>query len=282
MLGTIEVETSGGTKTLDVQKLDEIVLDEESGEVTVKMKSGYPKEVTGKITTPGISFDAAETVDGKKVIKQNDTYPVRGELVIELQNGGTKKVAPSEVSQIVGENQKALRLSQYMTWVSQNEGMYASDSSTGVVVSNGMRWVNKIDLEEATGDERPKWAPDGELTGMEGPLDRQPGDKLVWVRGRYAYKAENDPNSTNFSGWVQVGKGGRILNEGFTAGQCDFGWGANGKLNWKAESSFNEHVPNDLRIRLLVNGVADTSVLEARAKELNLPSDWKSYLTPQG
>lgn len=283
MLGTIEVtDAQGKASTLDVKKLDKLVLDPDSGEVTAIMKEGYPKEVTGKLTTSGINWDAAESVDGKKVISQTDTFAVRGELVIELANGGTQKVTPSEVSQIVGENQKALRLSQYMTWVSQNRGMYASDGSTGVVVSNGMRWVNKIDVEEFSDDKRPKWAPDGDLMGMEGPLDRQPGDKLVFVRGLYAYKKENDPTSTNFAGWVQVSKHGRILNEGFTSGQPDFGWAANGKLDWNANSSFNEYTPNELRLKLLVNGIGDTSKLEAMAKKLNLPSNWKSHLVDQG
>lgn len=273
MLGTIEVDG----KSLDVNKLDKLIKDPESGEVTAIMTDGWPKEVTGKLTTT-VKWDQAETVDGKQVLTQGDTYPVRGEFVVELSSGGTEKFGASEISQIVGETQKDMRISQYMTWVSHNHGMYATDSSQGIVVSNGMRWVNKIDIEEQTGDDRPKWAPEGDLAGIEGPLDRQPGDKILFVRGQYAYKQEDEANSTNFAGWVQVSKHGRILNEGFTAGGPDFGWAANGKLDWMAKSSFNPYVEPEMRIALLVNGIKDVTKLESMAKELNLPSNWKSYL----
>lgn len=280
MLGTLEIESSGSTESMDVRKLDRIE-QHADGTVTAFAKDGWPKEIKGKLLTE-VPWNKAETVDGKKVLKQTEDALVRGAFTVELVNGSTKRVHASEISQITGEAQKDMRLSQYMVWVGQNQGMYATDGSTGVVVSNGMRWVNKIDIREETGDERPKWAPSGDLQGIEGPLARQPGDKVLWVQGLYAHNTDSDPTSTNFAGWVQVSKSGRIVNEGFTSGQPDFGWGANGKLDWSAKSSFNPYMDAELRLKLFVNGVKDPAVLEAKAEALNLPKDWKKHLEPQG
>ncbi len=80
---------------------------------------------------------------------------------------------------------------------------------------------------------------------------------------------------------MQVGKHGRILNEGFTEGMPDFGWSANGKLDWSAKSSFNPHMDPEFRVALLVNGVGalkvDGAETEALAQKLNLPANWKTY-----
>lgn len=280
LLGTLELETSAGSsESMDVRKLDRLEQNAD-GTVTAYAKDGWPKQVTGKLLTE-VSWAKAEDVDGKKVLKQTEEMPVRGGFTIALVDGSTKRVAAAEVSQITGESQKDLRLSQYLVWVGQNQGMYATDGSTGIVVSNGMRWVNKIDIREETGDERPKWAPTGELQGIEGPLERQAGDKVLWVQGLYASNPASDPTSTNFAGWVQVSKSGRIVNEGFTSGQPDFGWGATGALDWTAKSSFNPYMDAELRLKLFVNGVKDPSVLEAKAAALNLPANWKSHLSPQ-
>jgi hypothetical protein len=104
---------------------------------------------------------------------------------------------------------------------------------------------------------------------------------MLFVQGLYGQNADSDPTSSAFSGWVQVSKSGRILNEGFVSGQPDFGWGAIGKLDWMAKSSFNPFVEPDLRLSLFVNGVKDQAKLEAMAAAGNLPSNWKSYLVPQ-
>lgn len=280
MLGNLEVKTSaGGTEFVDVRKLLSITQDE-GGKVTIKTDDSWNGTITGELVT-SVPWDKAETVEGKKVLKQTSEFPVRGGFTIELEDGSSRRVTASEISQIQGETQKDVRLSQYMVWVGQNDGMYATDGSTGVVVSNGMRWVNKIDVREEQGDERPSWAPSGELSGIQGPLERQPGDKIQWVNGLYSYSPDSDPTSTNFAGWVQVSKSGRIINEGFTTGQPDFGWGATGPLDWTAKSSFNPYMPPEMRIALLVNGVQDQAKLEALAEKLNLPKNWKSYLVAQ-
>ncbi|MFO0723232.1 MAG: hypothetical protein U1E65_05595 [Myxococcota bacterium] len=279
MLGSIEIETSYGSEPVDVRKIVSIT-QEEDGKVTIKTKDMWNSSLTGKLTSE-VPWDKAKVVDGKKVLTQDETFPIRGGFTVDLLDGSQKRIAASEVSQIQGETQKDVRLSQYMVWVGQNEGMYATDGSTGVVVSNGMRWVNKIDVREELGDERPTWAPAGDLSGIQGPLERQPGDKLLWVNGLYASSKDSEPTSTNFAGWIQVSKSGRIVNEGFTSGQPDFGWGAIGKLDWSAKSSFNPYVAPEMRLALFVNGVKDPAKLEALAEKLNLPKDWKKLLVAQ-
>ena len=272
MLGTIKV----GEKTIDVRDIKRIERKTGGQEVTVFTKSDADNPVTGKLKSK-IKWNEASETGNKQVLRQTKKFRIRGDIEMQTSSGETKRIAASEIAQIVGETQKDMRISQYMTWVSQNEGMYATDSSLGIVVSNGMRWVNKIDIDVQNGDERPANAPSGDLTGIEGSLERQPGDKVLWVNARYAYKADGDASSTNFSGWVQVSKNGRILNEGFTKGAPDFGWSASGPLDWKAKSSFNPYADPELRLKILVNGLSDTSVLAARAKELNLPQNWESY-----
>lgn len=280
LLGTVSMETAhGGTEQFNAKNIKSIEKDIETGEVTVHLDNGWRTEFTGTLKTD-VDFDGAEAQDGKLVLAQTKDYPIRGEVSFETAQG-TKTVPARAVNQIVGEMKNDQRLSQYMTWVSQNEGMYATDSSTGPVVSNGMRWTNAIEQDVRHGEERPDWAPEGDLRGIEGDLVRAPGDKIVWVRGKYANDPGADANHTGFAGWVQVGKHGRVLNEGFTNGEPDFGWSANGKLNWTAESSFNPYMEPELRVALLVNGVADlkadTDNTAATAKRLNLPRNWKKY-----
>ena len=65
----------------------------------------------------------------------------------------------------------------------------------------------------------------------------------------------------------------------FADGEPDFAWGAKVPLNWKAQSSFNEFVPPELRLALLVNGIgalaSDGPETEAMAQRLNLPKGWQ-------
>ena len=274
MLGTIEVKTDSGSEYVDVRNID-FIEKSEDGSVTVKTKEGWPKEVSGELVST-VPWDQAETVDGKQVLKQTDEHPIRGGFTIRTQSGKETRYDASEISLIAGETPKDLRISQYLTWVDGQKGMFATDSSTTTVVSNGMRWINKVELHEEKGSERPEWVGTQSLAGIEGPLKRQAGDKLVFVRGQYASSPDADPTSTAFSGWMQVSKQGRLLNEGFISGQPDFGWGADGELNWNAKSSFNPFMDAELRMAILVNGVSDQSVLEGMQDKLNLPANWKS------
>lgn len=282
LLGTITMQTEGDrTESFQAKNIKSLTLDPDTGSVTVHLDNGWRTEITGKLTSE-VSFEGAELVEGKRVLKQTEDYAIRGDIEVAMANGQSRRVPALAVSQVVGEMKNDLRLSQYMTWVSQNKGMYATDSSTGPVVSNGMRWTNQLEQDVRHGEDRPDWAPQGDLQGIEGALQRQPGDKLVFVRGKYGNDG-GEANHTGFAGWVQTSKHGRVLNEGFTTGEPDFGWSANGKLNWKAESTFNPFMEPDLRIALLVNGTADlksdTANTDALAERLNLPADWKALRT---
>jgi hypothetical protein len=285
MLGTIEVTAKDASSPtgIDVRYIDTIT-DNGDETVTVKMNSdyeGYNKEVTGKLTT-GVPWDQAVTEKGKKVLHQNqDTYAIRGGFTLDLSNGTTKRIDASEVSEISGETMHDVRISQFMVWAAQNKGIFATDGSIGVVVSNGMRWVNDIDRAQVSDDYRPSWAGTAKLKGIQGPLARVEGDKILWVRALYSYQPKQDPTGELFSGWIQVDKNGRILNEGFVNGQPDFGWSGDGKLNWSNASSFNPYMVPELRLKLFVNGVSDQSKLAALAEQGNLPSDWRSSLIPQ-
>lgn len=276
MLGTLCVTNNGSSSYPDVRKIDRIEKDAD-GKTTVFMKEGWPSEHTGEISGK-LPWNKAKTVDGKKVLTQTEDFPIRGGFNVQT-NTGERRVEASEVSSIVGETQKDLRISQLIVWTTQNEGMFAFDASAGIVVSNGPRWMNKVDLREETGDARPDWAPSGPLTGIRGELQRQEGDKIVFARALYAYNPDAEPSSELFEGWYQVGKDGQILNEGFTSGQPDFGWSAMGPLDWTASSSFNKFMDPDMRVALLVNGVQNLD--EEEAKRLNLPSNWKSLRVAQ-
>lgn len=276
MLGTLEVKTDSKSEYPDVRNIDRIEKDAD-GKTTVHLKAGWPSQYTGELPE-NLPWHKAETVDGKSVLKQGEDFPIRGGFTIQTAYG-ERRVQASEVSSIVGETQKDMRISQLIVWTTQNEGMFAFDASPGIVVSNGPRWMNKVDLREETGDERPSWAPSGALTGLHGELVREEGDKIVYARAMYAYNSDAEPTSSLFEGWYQVGKDGQIKNEGFTSGQPDFGWSAIGPLDWMAPSSFNKFVDPKMRIALLVNGVSNLD--DAEAKRLNLPSNWKSYRVDQ-
>ncbi len=265
-----------GDRTVDAATIKSITRADGSEEVTVLTSRSYNPKVKGVLHTP-VDWSAA-TVDGEKqILMPTDGAPLVGEVVVKLPDGNTRAVPVHTIDRIEGETEDDVRISQYSAWVSEQGGLYASDGCKGVVVSNGVRWVDGIDIETRHDDERPNWAPSGELLGIEGPVERQPGDRMLWIRGHYKY-SDTSSASSNYDGFVQVGRHGRILNEGFCHGAPGFGWGANGKLDWNAESTFNPHMPAELRLALLVNGVSD---IESRAEGLNLPTNWRDYLVSQ-
>ncbi len=286
MLGTLELQekdTTGKPFGVDVRYVDRVT-DNADGTVTIKMNDdydGYRKEVTGKLLT-AVKWEKAQTIDGKKVLVQNDDdYPIRGGFTLDLLNGQTRRVNASEVSQITGETMHDVRISQFTKWVIDNKGIFATDGDPGVVVSNGARIVNRIDITQSFDDTRPEWAANkSKLLGIRGYLTREPGDKIEWWNALYGSKGE-EPTTPLYQGWVQVSKDGRILNEGFTSGQPDFGWAGSGKLDWSARSSFNPYMDPELRLKIFVNGVSDQSKLEKLAADGNLPSNWRTYVAPQ-
>ncbi|MCB9652592.1 MAG: hypothetical protein H6729_00480 [Deltaproteobacteria bacterium] len=283
MLGSLEMSVGGMSESLPAANVVSMERDESTGEVTVHLDRGWRDTVKGVLNTE-VPWARGETVDGKTVLKQTDDKLIRGDLAIDTGRAGKEHVPAADVDSIVGEMQTDQRLSQWVAWVSKQHGMYASDSVPSEVVSNGMRWVNLIDQEVHGVDasDRPEWAPQGDLQGINGPFDPAPdgGDSLVWVRGKYGYDADSPPNSTAWSGWIQLNKQGRILNEGFVSGESDFGWSADGPLNWSAPSSFNPTMDPGLRVALVVNGLTDLRTdnenTERLAKTLNLPADWRT------
>ena len=279
LLGTIEIKTVSGTTVIDARNIASITRDDATGNVTVSTPNEWQKEVTGQLLS-AVDWGKGRSENGKTTVVQDESFPISGELLVQ-GNHGPERIPMSQVAEISGETKNELRLSSYLTWVSKNQGMYATDGSTGVVVSNGMRWTNKLDVEETEDDARPRWAPKGELEGMDGRLVRQPGDKIMWVRGLYGSEGQ-EPTSEGFSGWIQLSKSGRILNEAFTKGAPDFGWSANGALDWTSRSTFNPYEVPGLRVAIMVNGFQKSDAeMEALARRLNLPSNWREYRTPQ-
>lgn len=281
MLGTIELgsgDPNAKPRSIDVRHIESITRAAD-GSVTVKLKpDNGGSEVRGTLLTD-VPWAKAERDGGARVLKQTDDFVIRGAFTLERLDGTVERVNASDVSQILGETGRDLRISQFSAWVEQNKGMFATDGSTGVVVSNGMRWANRLDITQHSDETRPDWAPKGALVGIEGKVVRQDGDKLVWIRALAADEKGKAPSSSVYEGFVQVDKNGRIINEGFTSGQPDFGWGGSGPLNWSAPSTFTKYMEPELRLKIFVNGVGDQARLQKLADEGNLPANWRDYLT---
>jgi hypothetical protein len=258
----------------DAQDIVSITEGSQPGTVTVTSKWSSH---TGRVFDV-LPWDKAVVENGKRVIKQDDTLPIRGSLTVETLNG-TRRIAVKDVKSISGEAKEGTRFSSYLAYIGDSEGMYATDSVLDPLVSNGERWVNKIELDEKIDGTRPAWLPATKvLTGLQGKLELRPGDKVVYARGMYRYGEHTLATNVAFSGWYQV-RWGRIVNEGFISGEPDFAWGASGPLNWLAPSSFNPNMDPELRVALMVNGIAGMN--DELATRLNLPTNWKSYQTPQ-
>jgi hypothetical protein len=287
MLGTIELRENGSSEEgrpfgVDVRYVKTITKNDD-GTVIIKMNDeydGYRTQVTGKLLTD-VKWEKATVVDGKTVLEQNEQdWPIRGGFTLELLDGTTKRVSASDVSQITGETQHDLRISQFTKWVMEMKGIFATDGDPGVVVSNGARVVNHVEITQFFDDTRPDWAPTKKLAGIHGYLKREEGDKMVWLRALYGAKG-TEPSTALYAGWIQVSKECLILNEAFTQGQPDFGWAGNGSLNWSARSSFNPYMDPELRLRIFVNGVSDAEKLDKLMNAGNLPENWRSYLEAQ-
>lgn len=276
--GSIELENNWGGKSLiDLQDVISITKDPATGNVEVELFNRSHKE-TGKLSTD-ISFEGAEHVDGKLVLRNTDEKPIIGDVHVDIGGGQTKVYEAGAIRSISGEMEHEMKVSEYLKFIEANHGMYATDNATGVIVSNGMRWLNRVDVVTHEGAENPEWA-QGKMHGVNGPLQRKAGDKLVHIDGLYKTEWGNGMHSA-FKGWIQLDSQDRIINEGFLSGEPDFGWAARGPLDWNARSSFNPHMTPELRLKLLVNGVSDLSKLESAAERLNLPSNWRDLRTPE-
>jgi hypothetical protein len=274
LLGDLQLQVGDSKIPFQVSGLESIT-ENADGTVTVKTKGGMSE--TGKLTD-SVPWEKAVTENGKRVLKQDASMPIRGAISVEMWNGKSERIATTDIENITGETMVNTRFSQFMTYVSHNEGMYATDSVTAPMVSNGMRWVNKLELDEKNDGTKPAWVGPYDLEGLNGKLELKEGDKVIYGRGMYRYGGHGNADSTAFAGWYQV-RDGRIVNEGFIEGEPDFSWGSDGPLNWLAPSSFNQHMDPELRVALMVNGVVGMN--DELAKRLNLPSNWKSYLVEQ-
>lgn len=221
---------------------------------------------------------------GGDVIKVPNTgrQVFRGAVEIATDDGA-RVVDGSQIKEVVGRTEDDVRISRYIGWIAEQKGVFVTDAMIGAPLSNGPRWVNQVEIEAREDEQRPVWAMrTGELRGLHGPLVRSPRDRMLWIRGLYgprddaAARESGDPGRMliQFSGWVQVNRNGRIVNEGFISGQPDFAWNAKGPIDWSRPSAFNPYVPPEFRLQLLVNGVKDRAKLEALAERLNLPPGW--------
>lgn len=278
-LGCVAIESSWGSRrNISLEMVESITKTAGSDKVTITLKNG--REESGPLLS-SLSFANAKTLsNGDQVLKNSKAKPILGEFEIELAGGKKRTVKASEIKQMQGELQTEMSISEYVKFISDNKGMYATDNAKGVIVSNGMRWINKIDVTTVKAGEDPSWLEKGNpVYGTKGELKRQAGDQIMDVKGLYKHSATSS-FSKQFTGWIQVDKQGKILNEGFHQGEPDFGWAADNALDWNAESSFNPSMVPEMRLKLFINGMSDESALNSMAKRLNFPANWKSLRTP--
>jgi hypothetical protein len=213
------------------------------------------------------------------VIQADPAHPFTGELVLRTVRGTEEIIRADQLQSVLGETEYDIRFSYFMRFVIESNGIYATDASTGASVSNGARYVNNIDLHVERGGGRPSWAKNETLRGVHGPLVRQPGDHVVFAAGTYG-----EHGSAAWKGWYQVNDRGQIINEGWISGMPDTAWGGLGDLNWQKTSSFVSELPWEMRVKLFVNGRQElrdnTPEGDALARRLNLPSNWRDYITP--
>ncbi len=274
LLGTVKIDVGGRTEEIEAR--DILRVERQTGEqalsFVVKAWSGE-RTVKGTPATP-IDFSKAEKTESGEKIEQAPGFPIRGEIELMRGDGTTERIAAALVDQIVGETESDVRPSQFMSWIARHDGVYVLDTSLREMVANGRKWTSRFEMEDHVG-ERPDWAPSGELVGRYGPLERQPGDRIAWVRGHSDSKFGS---SVHMAGWIQRSKTGRIVNEGFVRGAPDFGWAPSGPLNWDAKSSNNPYFPPEFRKALFANGVKlPDDEKEQLMQRLNFP-DWRTYL----
>jgi hypothetical protein len=264
----------GNAQRIDARNIVSIT-EGQDGAATIEYRysstNDWTNRTTGKLNATVDFTDLPQNAEGKRVWTPQTGRPIAGEMQIRLGDGTVRTVPASSVERISGETQSDVRPSQFVAMVSQMNGVYATDASRGLSVSNGARYVNGIETIVEQGSHRPDWAK-GPLNGIYGPLVRQEGDRMMYRRGEGGGYA-------SFAMWHQLDKSGSIVNEGWLAGEPDFLWGATAPLDWSARSVWNPHMPPDLRLKLFVNGV-DEATLEARAKQLNLPANWRELRVP--
>ncbi len=229
--------------------------------------------------TQAVAYDGETFKVPQRVIQNDPAHPFVGELVLKTVRGTEEIIPADHLLSVNGESEQDIRFTYFMKFVIDSRGVYATDASTGASVSNGARYVNDINLVVERGAERPDWAKDQVLAGIYGPLVRQAGDHIVFAAGTYG---ENQ--SSAWKGWYQVNDRGQVVNEGWISGMPDTAWGGLGDLDWHKQSSFVSELPWEMRVKLFVNGRKElrdnTPEGQALAQRLNLPSNWRDYITP--
>jgi hypothetical protein len=182
MLGTLELDVDGSSEMMDVRKLDRIE-QKADGTITAYAKDGWPKSITGKLLTE-VPWAKAETVEGTKVLKQTDDFVVTRRLhrpAGRRQQQARHRCRRSR--EISGESQKDMRLSQYMVWVG-HEPRHVRHRRLDR--RGGLQRHALGEQDRHGGDRRrgaaPKWAPKGDLAGIEGRWCASPATRSVGAR----------------------------------------------------------------------------------------------------
>lgn len=277
--GTLGLTVNPGSTTRIDARLVVAVRELPEGKVEVEYRSypgyDYTTKATGTLTRP-LSFEGMPTEGEQRVYRPSADQPLNGELAVRLGNGEVKVIPAEQVQSITGETQSDIRPSDFVAMVTMMNGVFATDASKGPSISNGARNINTLETVVEHGAHRPAWAA-GTLTGVYGPLVRQDGDRMLFRQG----SSTSGYSSVAFAVWHQLDAHGQIINEGWIKGEPDFLWGSIAPLDWQRPSIWNPHLPPDFRLKLLINGVQDVSKLEALAKPLNLPANWREYRAPE-
>ncbi len=264
-----------GDRKVDAAQIDELKrlpVDPGSREPQVVLKLKDGTEVTGALKSK-VSFDrAARGADGSMTLKATTDAPIRGELELTTTRGETKRVALSDISYFVREDQNEVLAEEALAYIIRNQGIFCADSWTGSSVANGTRTIDTINRWGARDANLPDWVPSAaerkELEGVRGKVKNP--DNL------YFFQLANGGSSYGgLKFWLELDDHRNVINSKVTDGQWDFLWGVEGQPNWEARATFNKHVPNDLVLQLYVNSLGDAEL----AKDV-LPANWREKLLP--
>ena len=278
-LGGIIYGEGTDLKSIAVEELESATLSADGQTVSLKRANGSTQQVPIAQLQTELAFDGVTAArDGTKTIQLGDDAPIRGSFRIKLEDGTERIVAANDLASIEAETKHDLRFHHSFAFRVRARGAFGAESNLERGVSNGARRIQRFEVTEGRGSERPEWAGDAELSGIFGPLRRAEGDRLIFVMG--AYKS-GDRWYTSMGGWYQVNDKGRVTNAGFVKGETDFDWGSVSNFDWMAASGWNAFMDPELRLKLFVNGVTDHSKLERLAEQGDLPPNWRDHLVPQ-
>lgn len=296
LLGFVEVTREGNDDADKIlaHRIASIAKVDDDGKVAITLKpeseGAEPRVIEGTMEQE-LPWDKAVERDGKKVLVQDESQPIRGFIDVQLPDRSTKRLDVKDIALIAGEQQVEHNLAVHLTMVEKLGGFFGADSAKAENVANSAKHVNKFEPFVSRNGETPEWWR-GEFPeeGRTGPLVRERGDTVVFHRGLAAHAQGEEPTNQIFAGWMQINKSGRIINQGFAdgyaGGEPDYGFGAEGPLEWiNTRSSFNpemnEPIRKGLLLELLVNGYSklkeDGPETDDVAKKLNLPQNWREY-----